>query len=107
MKFTQYLFPHGRQEEVTIDMSPEVEALAKELEAKGCRFEIENNNGMIFMDCLRDDGCELTNQLCENGPKVPICVEKLVREATTALANGTTVYDPDPPEEEEHERPEA
>ena len=100
MKFTQFLFPDGRQTEVSIDMPPEIEAMARELEAKGCRFEIENNNDMIFMDCLRDDGYELTNQLAINGPAVPVAVERLVRDAVVAYKTGDGVCRqmPDGPE---------
>lgn len=90
MKFTQFVFPAGRQREEHINMAPDIEALAAELAAAGWRFEIEchPDTQMVNMDCC-DDEEPIAVELVANGPGVPAAVEKLVRDAHAAwIASG-------------------
>jgi hypothetical protein len=77
--FTQYLRPNGRAAPVSIDMSPETEALAAELGGAGYRFEIEVlRTGDVSMDCSRGPDDVLAIEVVPNGPAVVEAVERLV-----------------------------
>lgn len=83
IKFTQYVLPHGKMKEITVEMSEEISTLAQKLVEKGARFEIEVlSTGHIHMDCSfpSDDG-PLSTKLCPNGPGVRLAVEELVKDA--------------------------
>jgi len=82
MQFTQFKFPNGRHEEVSIDMPKDIEEKALELHKSGWRFEIEcfPDTQTVNMDCC-DAEEQLSMRLVPNGPKVPIAVEELVNEA--------------------------
>lgn len=82
MRFTQFLFPNGRRHEESINMPPEIESKAAELERAGWSFEIEchPDTQVVYMDCCDPDEA-LANRLCRNGPDVPVKVEELVNEA--------------------------
>jgi hypothetical protein len=85
ISFTQFLRPNGRQTSVEIDMSEEIEGLAKTLVKAGCRFEIEElSTGMVNMECMLAEYC-ISGELCSNGPEVPEAVETLVRTAYRRL----------------------
>ena len=104
MKFTQFLFPNGRRQEIIIEMPKDVEALASELVAAGYRFEIECfSTGMVHMDCSNNDEMPVANQVCVNGPTVPTFVEKLVRDshAGAGLVPGHSARTEDLDEREE------
>ena len=88
--FTQFLMPDGRQRSVKIDRPDDIGDKAKQLVASGCRLEIEMlQTGEISMTVERDgDDGEidlLAQEVCTNGPPVPLAVDKLICEATTAL----------------------
>jgi hypothetical protein len=87
MKFTQFLFPNGRKESITIDMPDEIERIADEISAHGYRFEIEcfPDTQLVHMDCCNDDA-PLWIEVVKNGPDVPIAVEHLVRQSWNELA---------------------
>lgn len=82
MRFTQFMFPHGRRQPVIIDMPPGIETKATELELAGWRFEIEcfPDTQLINMDCCNNEE-QLANRVCQNGPDVPVMVVELVEEA--------------------------
>jgi hypothetical protein len=85
MKFTQFVFPHGRKKAVFIDMPHEIESMAERIVAAGFNFEIEcfPDTQIVNMDCCNDDkqlACEVT----QNGPDVPKAVERLVKSAFKA-----------------------
>lgn len=84
MKFTQFLFPNGRKEQVTIERPADIEDKASQLEGMGFKFEIENKNGTIWMSCVNhgEGGTETAfDKWCDNGPDVPLCVDELVTNA--------------------------
>lgn len=84
MRFVQFLRPDGQQKINEIDMPPEIERMAQDLEDQDYRFEIEIlADGMVFMDCC-DVDVELSNQLVQNGPGMKDAVAKLVRDAHEA-----------------------
>lgn len=83
MKFTQFLYPNGRKQEVFIDnLSAETESKAHDLTKAGFRFEIEclTVGDLIHADCCDEIG-QLASKLFSNGPEVPIKVEELVKTA--------------------------
>ena len=82
MLFTQFLFPNGRRKPAIIDMPPEIESKADELQRAGWNFEIEcfPDTQMVHMDCC-DIEEPLANRICRNGPDVPVKVAELVNEA--------------------------
>ena len=87
--FTQFLMPNGRQAPVIIDRPDDVGEKAKQLLDSGCRLEIEMlQTGEISMTVERDqDDGEielLAQEICSNGPPVPIAIDKLISEAATA-----------------------
>jgi hypothetical protein len=89
MKFTQFVRPHGRQEQITIDRPEDVERLAGEMANAGIRFEAEvlRDGTVSFEICREDaDGENETLAMClvSNGPRVPSAVDALVREAHQA-----------------------
>lgn len=91
--FTQYMRPHGRREEVAVNRPEEIERLAKELQVKGCKFEIEElMTGEISMT-VEDKHVEefgpVSMQVCQNGPKVPEAVDALIRSAHKRINSGT------------------
>ena len=81
--FTQFLRPDGRKTSVVIDMSEEIELMARSLIERGYKFEIEElSTGMVHMDCsiLGAEG-PVALELCQNGPPVIASVERLVRDS--------------------------
>jgi DNA-binding IclR family transcriptional regulator len=86
--FTQYLRPNGERRQVTIVRSPEIEALAQEIRAKGYNFECEElNNGIVSFTVVspHDDEGDICIVLVPNGPRVPAAVDDLVRRVTKLL----------------------
>lgn len=81
MTFVQFLLPNGRQRQNSIEVSPEAEVMAREVQAAGFRFEIELlATGDVSAECC-DDVRELAGFVRENGPGMREAVEKLVHEA--------------------------
>lgn len=104
MRFTQFIFPNGRRQDAFIDMPPETEAKALELERAGWAFEIEchPDTQIVHMDCCDPDEA-LANRLCRNGPDVPVKVGELVNAAHgTWVARGMpkASREAPPPEED-------
>lgn len=93
MKFTQFIFPHGRKEEISIEVAPDIEKMAQELVAAGYAFEIECQTAftypgaIVYMDCCNAQ-VELANEACENGPRVPEKVVSLVKKAYQRFKGG-------------------
>lgn len=73
-----------------IDREDEIGQKAQALLDAGCRLEIEMlQTGVISMTVERDnengETDDLGHELCNNGPEVPLAVDKLITEAMTAL----------------------
>ena len=89
--FKQYLRPDGRKTDISIDRSPEIEELARQVVAKGGRFEAEVlTTGHVSFEVVRDGEVRgevesVAAEICANGPPVHGAVDKLVRDAHEAL----------------------
>lgn len=83
--FTQYKMPHGMPVQVSIDRPDLIERKARQLGEYGCVFEIEMlTTGQISMTVEAGDKV-LAHEICDNGPDVPLCVDKMVRAAHDVL----------------------
>ena len=85
--FTQFLMPDGRRTPVRIERPDEICEQAQKLLKAGWRLEIEMlGTGAISMTVERDgDDDEIVcpaHEICDNGPAVPVAVDKLITEAT-------------------------
>ena len=89
--FTQFVRPNGRQQITGIDRPPDVEAQAAKIIAAGGRFEIEVlTTGEISLEAVIDEDDDIRSlaiEICENGPEVPLAVDRLVAAAALAIAN--------------------
>jgi hypothetical protein len=86
IKFTQYLMPNGRREQVTIERPIEIEEKANKIIEEGYKFEIEMlMTGMISMTV--EDGVNepIAHRICPNGPMVPSFVDQLVLDAFLSI----------------------
>ena len=84
--FTQYLLPEGRRKEIQIVRSAEIEALAHSFIEAGGKYEAEIlRTGEVSLTAHMD-GEDMKIVLCENGPKVPDAVDRLVHESTSVIA---------------------
>ena len=88
--FKQFLRPDGRQTQVRIERPDEICEQAHKLVEAGWRLEIEMLAiGTISMTVERDKGdkgddeiiCS-AHEICNNGPEVPVAVDKLITDAT-------------------------
>jgi hypothetical protein len=80
--FTQFLLPHGKQKDVTIDLDEETEKLAKEILASGrYRFEIEVlRTGIVsatVSDLVEEQDVEYA-KFVPNGPAVPGAIKDMI-----------------------------
>jgi hypothetical protein len=86
MIFTQFLFPNGRQKQISIQVSEDLENKVKEIENAGYRFELEvfpEHNmlfGMINMDCCNADEV-LSGDLCKNDETLQSSIQNLIEDA--------------------------
>lgn len=86
--FTQYLCPHGRKTEVSIEVDQATGDMAKELINAGARFEVEElRTGLVSLECINTNVDEddymfcLSSQLVPNGPGMKGAVAELVKDA--------------------------
>lgn len=81
--FTQFLLPDGRRRQEAIERPPEIEAKARAIIAEGYEFEVEMlSTGAVSVEIFRhSDEDSLAIEVCENGPPVPIAIDKMVNDA--------------------------
>lgn len=79
--FTQFLFPDRRPSPQWIERPDHVAEKAETLQKAGYKFEIENNNGAIWMSISHHGKEEHADRFCQNGPAVPGMVDDLIEEA--------------------------
>lgn len=86
--FTQYVLPHGRKREETIERPAEIEALADKFIAAGGRYECEIlTTGEVSLTAVfcDDDGDEqdVEIEICTNGPAIRDAVDALVQRSVS------------------------
>ena len=68
-------------------MPEDIENKAKQLNALGCHFDIEElTTGLISMTCEKDEDT-YSSKLCKNGPEVVDNVRQLIDEAFNKIMN--------------------
>ena len=84
--FTQYVRPDGHKKEIQITRPYAIERLARLFVEAGGRYEAEIlTTGEVSLTAHMD-GEDMKIVLCENGPKVPDAVDRLVHESTSVIA---------------------
>lgn len=80
IQFTQYLMPDGRKAEVTIDRPDDIAVKAREIIARGFRFECEmlSDRESISLTITDPDEGDLDIEVVQNGPEVPLAVDRMV-----------------------------
>lgn len=76
--FIQYLRPHGRPVEVSIDRPDEISAKAEKIIASGFRFECEHLTTGHASLTIADHRGDHAIEVCTNGPAVPLAVDRLI-----------------------------
>lgn len=96
MIFTQFIYPNGRKEQVSVKVSDELESKAQELIQNGYRFEVEKNpqSGLIYMDCI-DTKVDhpVSSKFCDDGPEVLVKVAELVNDSYESFKSEPTEID--------------
>lgn len=93
--FTQYVLPHGRQKEITIDRSAEIEAVAMQFLYSGGKFEAEVLlSGEISLTACKD-GEDIDIEICPNGPGVGEAVDRLIRRLPASHASAESTHSTD------------
>ena len=84
--FTQYLMPDGKKA-VTIDRPDDIAAKAREIIARGFRFECEmlSDRKSISLTITDPDEGDLDIEVVQNGPDVPP-VDRMVLRFDPALS---------------------
>ena len=85
IKFKQFLFPDGREKEVTIERPEPIADRAGVLQDNGFLLEIENNNGQIWMSCVNHETEVSFDRFVSNGPEVPESVDSMINVAFESL----------------------
>jgi hypothetical protein len=86
--FTQFLRPNGEKRSVSIERPADIAEKAFKLIDAGYTFEIEElRTGDISMEVWGwEDAESLAMKICENGPMVVQCVDKMINEAFEKLS---------------------
>lgn len=84
--FTQYLRPHGRKTQITIDRPEDIEIMARAFIESGGWFEAEElTTGHVSLTAVRNDKegepNDIAIELVMNGPGVPSAGDRLIRKA--------------------------
>lgn len=77
INFTQFLFPDGRREIISIERPEEIQDKYDDLVSQGFKFEIENNHGQIWATCRRSED-ETVDEIGFNNFKVPDLIDNLI-----------------------------
>lgn len=92
--FTQFMPPFGEKKPTSITRPPDIEAAAMKLIDAGCRFEAEVlRTGEVSFEVVgpeddHGDPRSLAMEVVSNGPDVLSAVDRLVIDATAAVAAG-------------------
>ena len=79
--FTQFMMPHGRKSEVTIDRPDEIAAKAQRIIAKGLRFECEmlSDYRTVSLSITDPDEGDMDIEVVPNGPEVPAAIDRMIQ----------------------------
>lgn len=85
VEFTQYVLPHGRRREESIERSAEIEAIADRFIKSGGRYECEVlTTGHVSLAAVKEvDGEQQDVEIivCDNDPHISERVDELVRRS--------------------------
>ena len=76
--FTQYMLPHGRKKQVSIERPDEIGRLATRIQRAGYWFECEVLSTGDVSFTITDDDADHDIEVCPNGPAVPGRVDELI-----------------------------
>jgi hypothetical protein len=80
IEFTEYMLPHGRKRRMEIHRPEAIETMARDIVMREFRFETEIlTTGQVSLT-ICDNGHDVAIKICENGPKVPETVDKLITD---------------------------
>lgn len=82
IEFIQYLRPDGRPRSVTIDRPVPVERKAREIQGRGCRFEIEvlttGEVSMSIFDIEEEE--DVAGKIVSNDEKIKGAVDRMIED---------------------------
>lgn len=79
--FTQFVAPHGKRRDTSIEVAPDVHEKAMRLIADGLRFECEVlSTGHVSMTITDPEDGDLDIRVRPNGPGIREAVEDMVRK---------------------------
>jgi len=87
IELVQFLRPDGRQARRWVERGPEIERMAKTLQASGVSIEAEVlTSGLVSLKCVvrdasLDEPYVLSSRLCKNVPGVLDAFDDMIREA--------------------------
>lgn len=85
--FTQYVLPHGRRREESIERPTEIEAIAERFIESGGRYECEVlTTGHVSLTAVKEVGGEQQDVeiiVCDNDYHISERVDELVRRSET------------------------
>lgn len=91
ISFTQYLLPDGRTKQVSVNRPADIAAMARELQLRGLKFDVEIlTTGAVSMT-VEDEATEetLAHEVVANGPGMGEAVDRLVRTAYESVSTQT------------------
>ena len=93
VEFTQFMLPDGRREPTVItlpDPDGELDRAVCDIQDKGAVFECEclRVGNLISLTITDPEMGDLFSELVENGPEVPVAVERMIRRAHAELEAG-------------------
>ncbi len=78
--FTEYVLPHGRRQDVTIDVADDLAAKAQAIIARGFVFEAEIlTNSWVSLTITDPEEGDMAHQMVPNGPGMREAVEAMIR----------------------------
>lgn len=83
--FTQYMRPHGHKMQVYIDLPEEIEAMAKEINNAGFRFEVEMLTTGDVSATISDNNGDYEFNIGPNDARVPERMSDLIRSGYRRL----------------------
>lgn len=86
IRFTQYMRPNGRPEDIYIGRSKEIEDKAREIREAGFEFECEVLMSGEVSLTIAGKNSDAAIEVVFNGPQVPEAVDRMIRNFDIADA---------------------